>query len=168
MRVIVQNGHEEMKRPPRTPRKIRQVPEPSSPEVRKTAPAKDGVRDSSNSSPEQKHKQRVERTHAPLNGVLEGEGIANATKGRRRFIGSTSSPRRLPDDKFNSIVKQLNGYQGSDGANGISNGTNGTSDHDMPTADGEMESNQRAIRKPPRKLSVAQSASALSSVHEAG
>lgn len=153
MRRTLQNGHEERKRPPRTPRKLR-APDHSSPEAGRNTPQKANYESDWISSPEQQHKHRVAHSHAQLNGVLQGEGITNGAKAKRV---TTNSPRKLPDNRFQSIRKQLDRDR-------TANGANGTSTYDSQSAAGESEVSKPAVRRQPRKLSVAQTASGIDGV----
>lgn len=97
------------------------------------------------SSPEQQHKQRIARSHARLNGVLEEDSLVNGPTGKSKGAQATNSPRKLPDNRFQSIVKQLDGGQRM----------NGTSDHDSRSVAGESERSKPIGKRQPRKLSVA-------------
>lgn len=154
MRRLMQNGNTaSTKRPPRTPRKLR-GPEPSSPEVMKSTPPRIAKMNGVSSSPEHQRRRRLERTHARLNGVLNDEGITKGDKGTQKSIANTSSPRKLPDDRFQSIVKQLNGTKRM-------NGVNGVADHDLGSVAGDSNSERPMGKKQPRKLSVAHAANGV-------
>jgi len=161
MRCIVQNGHDGPKRPRRTPRKLR-VPESSSPEARKSTPHKTSNRNGTVSFPEQQHKHRVAHSHTRLNGVLEEEGITNGTKGRSKVTQNTNSPRRLPDDRFQSIRKQLDGDKKMNGVNGTSE----RSDPDSQSVAGESVVSKPTNRRQPRKLSVAHAVNGANGINE--
>ena len=65
---------------------------------------------------------------------------------RRAFAANTSSPRQLPKNRFNTIVRQLSG---------VKEGANGTSGHEVQAAPSANGTGKPAARKQPRKLSVA-------------
>lgn len=63
------------------------------------------------------------------------------------ILADAISPRKLPDDRFNSIVRRLN-YAS------ITNGNNGTYPREDQSVAGASDISRPAPKKQPRKLSV--------------
>lgn len=126
---------------PRTPRKVRI--NPPSPEMDRSTPRKPASSNGSrisNGSPE--------ATRSSGSAASERD-LATAREASRRMnsIGDTISPRKLPDDRFHSIVAQLNG------ANNLNGSSNGHS-HETQSVAGASDTSRPPTKKQPRKLSI--------------
>lgn len=142
MSVDIRGQHQHQHHPPpRTPRKVRI--NPPSPEANRSTPrkiAQSNGHNTSTGSPEST------RTSGFGNG---GPDLASAKEASRRMnlvADNFISPRKLPDDRFNSIVRSLNH------ASNIKN-SNGTRSTDEQSIAGTSDSSKLSHRKP-RKLSV--------------
>lgn len=147
MSVDIKRSH-----PPRTPRKIRINPPEPSPEAatrnnnsRQQANSTNGS-GASNGSPEATRSTGF---------AVPNRDLASAKEASRRMevLTKAISPRKLPEDRFNSIVKRLN-YAATS-----TNGTNGThpTQDDQSVAGASDVSSKPVPKKHPRKLSVSHS-----------
>lgn len=142
---------------PRTPRKIRI--NPPSPEAQRDTPRpqmnSNGARTSTGSPEATRNSGFVIPIHA--------RDLASAKEASRRMniLADTISPRKLPEDRFNSIVRQLN-YAST------TNGTNGTHPREEQSVAGASNPSRPANKKHPRKLSVNHSAERMNGFHSDG
>jgi hypothetical protein len=137
----------DIKRPhaPRTPRKIRiNPPEPSPEEARNASRQHTNTNGSADStgSPEANRSSGF---------AVPNRDLASAKEASRRMeiLTNAISPRKLPEDRFNSIVKRLN-YAATS-----TNGTNSTHPmQDDQSVAGASDVSKPPPKKHPRKLSV--------------
>lgn len=139
-------------REPRTPRKLR-INNPPSPEATRNTPRpqENGSRPgTSTGSPES---TRTSGFAVPT------KDLASAKEASRRMniLADAISPRKLPEDRFNSIVRRLN-YAS------LTNGTNGTLPRDQQSVAGASDVSRPVPKKQPRKLSVNLSAERMNGV----
>jgi hypothetical protein len=73
------------------------------------------------------------------------------------ILAEAISPRKLPEDRFNSIVRRLN-YAS------LTNGTNGMPPREEQSVAGASDVSRPARKKQPRKLSVNHSAESMNGV----
>jgi hypothetical protein len=73
------------------------------------------------------------------------------------ILADAISPRKLPEDRFNSIVRRLN-YAS------LTNGTNGTPPREEQSVAGASDVGRLALKKQPRKLSINHSVGSLDGV----
>lgn len=138
-------------REPRTPRKLRI--NPPSPEAIRDTPrpqANGSGPGTSTGSPESTRKSGF---------AIPTKDLASAKEASRRMniLADAISPRKLPDDRFNSIVRRLN-YAS------ITNGTSGTHPREDQSVAGASDVSRPAPKKQPRKLSVNHSAARMNGV----
>jgi hypothetical protein len=140
-------------REPRTPRKLR-INNPPSPEATRNTsrPHQDnGSRPgTSTGSPESTRKSGF---------AIPPKDLASAKEASRRMniLAEAISPRKLPEDRFNSIVRRLN-YAS------LTNGTNGTPPREEQSVAGASDVSRPLPKKQPRKLSVNHSAEKMNGV----
>ena len=132
-------------REPRTPRKLRI--NPPSPEATRDTPrpqANGSGPGTSTGSPESTRKSGF---------AIPTKDLASAKEASRRMniLADAISPRKLPEDRFNSIVRRLN-YAS------LTNGTNGTPPREEQSVAGASDVSGPVPKKKPRKLSVNHSA----------
>jgi hypothetical protein len=140
MSVDIKRSH-----PPRTPRKIRinpPAPEPS-PEAARNSSRQQANSGNSTGSPEATRSTGF---------AVSNRDLASAKEASRRMeiLSNAISPRKLPEDRFNSIVKRLN--YAATSTNGV-NSTHSTQD-DQSVAGASDFSSKPLPKKHPRKLSV--------------
>ena len=145
MRRVMSVDIKKQPREPRTPRKLRI--NPPSPEATRDTPrpqANGSGPGTSTGSPESTRKSGF---------AIPTKDLASAKEASRRMniLADAISPRKLPDDRFNSIVRRLN-YAS------ITNGTNGTRPQEEQSVAGASDVSRPAPKKQPRKLSVNHSA----------
>jgi len=140
-------------REPRTPRKLRI--NPPSPEATRNTPRPQVNGHGSGASTGSPESTRTSGFAIPT------KDLASAREASRRMniLADAASPRKLPEDRFNSIVKRLN-YAS------ITNGTNGTSprEREEQSVAGASDVSRPAPKKQPRKLSVNHSAERMNGV----
>jgi len=141
----------DIKRPhhvPRTPRKIRiNHPEPS-PEV-----ARNNTRQQANNTNGTGTSTGSPEATRSTGFAVPNRDLASAKEASRRMeiLSNAISPRKLPEDRFNSIVKRLN-YAAS---SNTTNGTNSThSTQDDQSVAGASDVGKPLPKKHPRKLSA--------------
>jgi hypothetical protein len=138
----------DIKRPhaPRTPRKIRMNPPEPSPEA-----ARNTSRQRANTSGSADSTGSPEATRS-TGFAVPNRDLASAKEASRRMeiLTNAISPRKLPEDRFNSIVKRLN--YAATSTNGV-NSTHPTQD-DQSVAGASDVSSKTLPKKHPRKLSV--------------
>jgi len=127
-------------REPRTPRKLRI--NPPSPEATRNTPRPQVNGNRSGDSTGSPESTRTSGFAIPT------KDLASAKEASRRMnvLAEAISPRKLPEDRFNSIVRRLN-YAS------ITNGTNGTPSREQSVA-GASDVSRPTVKKKPRKLSV--------------
>lgn len=76
------------------------------------------------------------------------------------ILADAISPRKLPEDRFNSIVRRLNYASLTNGTNG----TNGTPPREEQSVAGASDVSRPVPKKQPRKLSVTHSAEKMNGV----
>lgn len=153
MSVDIRNPQQQQQHhhpPPRTPRKVRI--NPPSPSLAKSTPRKQPTANGAHAS-----SGSPESTRNPSAFANGGPNLASAKEASRRMnsasvADSFVSPRKLPDDRFNSIVKQLN-HASSKGNDHAHNHSNGLRSNDELSVVAGSEGGKSAPRKP-RKLSV--------------
>lgn len=139
---------------PHTPRKIRR--NPPSPEALRDTP-----RPQTTSNPPRTLTGSPEATRNS-GFVVPARDLASAKEASRRMniLADTISPRKLPEDRFNSIVRQLN-YASTTNTNGM----NGTHPREEQSVGGASNVSRPAHKKHPRKLSVSHSAERMNGFH---
>ena len=152
MRRVMSVDIKKQPREPRTPRKLR-INNPPSPEATRDTPrpqANGSGPGTSTGSPESTRKSGF---------AIPTKDLASAKEASRRMniLADAISPRKLPDDRFNSIVRRLN-YAS------ITNGTNGTPPREDQSVAGASDVSRPAPKKQPRKLSVNHSAERMNGV----
>ena len=146
----------DIKRPhaPRTPRKIRiNPPAEPSPEAMRNSSRQQTNSGNSNGSPEATRSTGF---------AVSNRDLASAKEASRRMdiLTNAISPRKLPEDRFNSIVKRLN-YACTPNGTSTTNGTNstsGTRSREEQSVAGASDVSRPVSKKQPRKLSVNHSA----------
>lgn len=151
-----QQQQQEGRRHPHTPRKLRI--NPPSPEATRPTPRTNGSGPDRTGSPE--------ATRSASGFTLPKRDLASTKEASRRMniLSDTISPRKLPEDRFNSIVKQLNFASSVDGS-GSRSSSGGTQSNDGQSVAGASEVsnhvNVNGAGKPthkkhprPRKLSL--------------
>ena len=151
MRRVMSVDIKKQPREPRTPRKLRI--NPPSPEATRDTPrpqANGSGPGTSTGSPESTRKSGF---------AIPTKDLASAKEASRRMniLADAISPRKLPDDRFNSIVRRLN-YAS------ITNGTSGTHPREDQSVAGTSDVSRPAPKKQPRKLSVNHSAERMNGV----
>ena len=151
MRRVMSVDIKKQPREPRTPRKLRI--NPPSPEAARDTPrpqANGSGPGTSTGSPESTRKSGF---------AIPTKDLASAKEASRRMniLADAISPRKLPDDRFNSIVRRLN-YAS------ITNGTSGTHPREDQSVAGASDVSRPAPKKQPRKLSVNHSAERMNGV----
>lgn len=152
MRRVMSVDIKKQPREPRTPRKLR-INNPPSPEATRNTsrPQENGSRPgTSTGSPESTRKSGF---------AIPTKDLASAKEASRRMniLADAISPRKLPEDRFNSIVRRLN-YAS------LTNGTNGTPPREEQSVAGASDVGRLALKKQPRKLSVNHSVGSLDGV----
>lgn len=139
-------------REPRTPRKLR-INNPPSPEAARNTPRPQGNGSRPGTSTGSPESTRTSGFAIPT------KDLASAKEASRRMniLADAISPRKLPEDRFNSIVRRLN-YAS------LTNGTNGTPPREEQSVAGASDASRPVPRKQPRKLSVNQSAERMNGV----
>jgi hypothetical protein len=150
----------DIKRPhaPRTPRKIRINPPPEpSPEAARNSSRQQTHSGNSTGSPEATRSTGF---------AVSNRDLASAKEASRRMeiLSNAISPRKLPEDRFNSIVKRLN--YAATGTNGV-NSTHSTQD-DQSVAGASDISSKPLPKKHPRKLSVSHNSAERANAIKAG
>jgi hypothetical protein len=150
----------DIKRPhaPRTPRKIRINPPPEpSPEAARNSSRQQRHSGNSTGSPEATRSTGF---------AVSNRDLASAKEASRRMeiLSNAISPRKLPEDRFNSIVKRLN--YAATGTNGV-NSTHSTQD-DQSVAGASDISSKPLPKKHPRKLSVSHNSAERANAIKAG
>jgi len=151
MRRVMSVDIKKQPREPRTPRKLRI--NPPSPEATRDTPrpqANGSGPGTSTGSPESTRKSGF---------AIPTKDLASAKEASRRMniLADAISPRKLPDDRFNSIVRRLN-YAS------ITNGTSGTHPREDQSVAGASDVSRPGPKKQPRKLSVNHSAERMNGV----
>lgn len=126
-----QQQHQEGRPHPHTPRKLRT--NPPSPEATRPASRTNGSAPMSTGSPE--------ATRSSSSGfTLPKRDLAFTKEASRRMniLADSISPRKLPEDRFNSIVKQLNFASSVDGS-GSRSISGGTQSNDGQSVAGASE-----------------------------
>ncbi|GAB7332412.1 hypothetical protein MBLNU13_g04222t1 [Cladosporium sp. NU13] len=151
MRRVMSVDIRKQPREPRTPRKLRI--NPPSPEA-----TRDTSRSQANGSGPGTSTGSPESTRTS-GFAIPTKDLASAKEASRRMniLADAISPRKLPDDRFNSIVRRLN-YAS------ITNGTNGTHSREEQSVAGASDVSRPAPKKQPRKLSVNHSAERMNGV----
>lgn len=151
MSVDIRNPQQQQHQlPPRTPRKVRI--NPPSPSLAKRTPRKQPAANGAHAS-----SGSPESTRNPSGFANGGPNLTSAKEASRRMnsasvADSFVSPRKLPDDRFNSIVKQLN-HASNKGSENFHKNSNGVRANDEVSVTAGSEGGKSALRKP-RKLSV--------------
>lgn len=73
----------------------------------------------------------------------EDKDLSHAIDASRRYAANMSSPRKLPENRFHNILKQLNRTESADS----------DSNQDAQSTAGSREIKRSTIRKQPRKIS---------------
>jgi hypothetical protein len=157
MRRVMSVDIKKQPREPRTPRKLRI--NPPSPEATRNTPrpqANGEGSGASTGSPESTRKSGF---------VVPNKDLASAKEASRRMnvLADAISPRKLPEDRFNSIVKRLNYASITNGINGTSS-ANGTPSREEQSVAGASDVSRPAPRKQPRKLSINHTAERMNGV----
>jgi hypothetical protein len=150
----------DIKKQPRTPRKIR-INNPPSPEATRNTPrpqVNGHGSGASTGSPEATRSAGF---------VIPTRDLASAKEASRRMniLADAISPRKLPEDRFNSIVKRLN-YASTTSSTASS--TNGTPSKDEQSVAGASDVSRPTTKKQPRKLSVNHSAEKMNGIETNG
>lgn len=140
----------DIKKQPRTPRKIRiNTPSPETTRIIPRPQLSRQASETSTGSPEAVRSAGF---------VIPTKDLASAKEASRRMniLADAISPRKLPEDRFNSIVKRLNYActpNGISTANG-NNIANGTRPREEQSVAGASDVSRPVTKKQPRKLSV--------------
>jgi hypothetical protein len=147
MRRVMSVDIKKQPREPRTPRKLR-INNPPSPEATRNTP-----RPQENGSRPGTSTGSPESTRRTSGFAIPTKDLASAKEASRRMsiLAEAISPRKLPEDRFNSIVRRLN-YAS------LTNGTNGTPPREEQSVAGASDVSRPVPKKQPRKLSVNNSA----------
>lgn len=140
----------DIKRPhaPRTPRKIRIHPPEPSPEATRNNPRQQA--NSTNGSGASNGSPEATRS---TGFAVPNRDLASAKEASRRMeiLSNAISPRKLPEDRFNSIVRRLN-YAATS-----TNGANSShSTQDDQSVAGASDVSRSLPKKQPRKISISQ------------
>lgn len=151
MRRVMSVDIRKQPREPRTPRKLRV--NPPSPESTRDTPRPQANASGPGTSTGSPESTRTSGFAIPT------KDLASAKEASRRMniLADAISPRKLPDDRFNSIVRRLN-YAS------ITNGTNGTHPREEQSVAGASDVNRSAPKKQPQKLSVNHTAERMNGV----
>ena len=150
MRRVMSVDIKKQPREPHTPRKLRiNYPSPDATRNTQRPQANGNESGASTGSPESTRTSGF---------VVPNKDLASAKEASRRMniLADTVSPRKLPEDRFNSIVKRLNYASITNGTNGT-NGTsslNSTTPREEQSVAGASDTSKPAPKKQPRKLSV--------------
>lgn len=150
MRRVMSVDIKKPRREPRTPRKIRvNHPEPSPEAVRNNTRQQVSTVNESRTSTGSPEATRSTGFAVP------NRDLASAKEASRRMeiLSNAISPRKLPEDRFNSIVKRLNYAATSSTTNGT-NSTHSTTQDDQSVAGASDVSKPSLPKKHPRKLSA--------------
>ena len=141
MRRVMSVDIKKQPREPRTPRKLRI--NPPSPEATRNTPRPQVNGNGSEASTGSPESTRTSGFAIPT------KDLASAKEASRRMniLAETISPRKLPEDRFNSIVRRLN-YAST------TNGSNGTPPREEQSVAGASDVSRPTVKKKPRKLSV--------------
>lgn len=155
MRRVMSVDIKKQPREPRTPRKLR-INNPPSPEATRNTsrpPENSSRPGTSTGSPESTRKSGF---------AIPTKDLASAKEASRRMniLADAISPRKLPEDRFNSIVRRLNYASLTNGTNG----TNGTPPREEQSVAGASDVSRPVPKKQPRKLSVTHSAEKMNGV----
>ena len=158
MRRVMSVDIKKQPREPRTPRKLRI--NPPSPEATRDTPrpqANGSGPGTSTGSPESTRKSGF---------AIPTKDLTSAKEASRRMniLADAISPRKLPDDRFNSIVRRLNYASITNGTNS----TNGTPAREEQSVAGASDISRPAPKKQPRKLSVHHPAEKMNGVVSGG
>lgn len=125
-----QQQKQEGRQHPHTPRKLRI--NPPSPEATRPTPRTNGSGPDRTGSPE--------ATRSASGFTLPKRDLASTKEASRRMniLADSISPRKLPEDRFNSIVKQLNFASSVDGS-GSRSSSGGTQSNDGQSVAGASE-----------------------------